>query len=43
MGFVAARRNVDDVIPFNQSDMGIVKPVPAVPHLLEAVGESRMS
>ena len=42
MGFVAARRYVDDVVPFNWSDMGIVKPVPAVPHCLEAVVVARV-
>jgi hypothetical protein len=42
VGFVAARRNVDDGFPFNPSDMGIVKAVPSVAHLLEAVVVARV-
>ena len=42
MGFVAARRNVDDGFPFNLSNMGIIKTVPAVAHLLEAVVLARV-
>ena len=39
---VAARRNVDDGVPRNLIDMGVVKPVPAGVHLLEAVVVTRV-
>jgi hypothetical protein len=42
VGFVAARRNVDDGCPCNPRDLGIVKAVPSVPHLLAAVVIARV-
>ena len=42
VGCVAARRNVDDGVPWNRSDIGIVKAVPAGVHLLEAVIVTRV-
>ena len=42
VGRVAARRNVDDGVPRNRSDIGIVKAVPAGVHLLEAVIVTRV-
>ena len=42
VGCVAARRNIDDGVPRNLCDMGVVKAVPAGVHLLEAIIVTRV-
>ena len=42
MRFVAARCNVHDVLPFHQSDLGIIKGIPAGTYVLKAIVMSRV-